>query len=216
LLASFLFNAEAIYKKMSYSDFNFSEIKNKFQLSFVEVTGVFSTYTSRNPEPWLISFLAQTIPLALAINTEKARSELIVAPLLLGLKNLFNGSISIFSGNDFTVDASLGLNGRIDFLISRSSEQLFIEAPVAIIVEAKNENLNGGIPQCIAELIAASRFNEQQGNKISPLYGAVTTGSLWKFLQLEGNTVTIDLNEYPLQPVEGIVGILAHLIEETK
>ena len=199
---------------MAYSDFTLSELKKKFQLVLMEVSGIFKTYPLCQPAPWLISFLAQNVPLALAINTEKARSELIIAPVLVELRNQLKGQISLFSGTEFNVDSSIGLNGRVDFLLSRSSEQLVIEAPVAAIVEAKNENLNLGIPQCIAELIAASRFNEQQGNRISPLYGVVTTGNLWKFMQLKETTVTLDLNEYPLEPVEGILGILAHLVRE--
>jgi hypothetical protein len=199
---------------MAYSDFTLSELKKRFQLVLMEVSGVFNTYPVCQPAPWLISFLAQNVPLALAINTEKARSELIIAPVLVELRNQLKGQISLFSGTEFNVDSSIGLNGRVDFLLSRSSEQLVIEAPVAAIVEAKNENLNLGIPQCIAELIAASRFNEQQGNRISPLYGVVTTGNLWKFMQLKETTVTLDLNEYHLEPVEGILGILAHLVRE--
>jgi hypothetical protein len=41
-------------------------------------------------------------------------------------------------GKDFTVDASVGLNGVCDFLISRSPEQLEIEAPAIVLVEAKD------------------------------------------------------------------------------
>lgn len=201
---------------MAYSDFNLSELKTKFQINLIETSGVFSQYPIRHPDSWLISFLTQNVPLALAINTEKARSELIIAPVLVELRNQFQGRISLFSGTEFNVDSSIGLNGRVDFLLSRSSEQLIIEAPIATIVEAKNENLNAGIPQCIAELIAASRFNAQKGNQVSLLYGVVTTGNLWKFMQLEGNTVTLDLNEYSLEPVEGILGILAHLVGEAE
>ena len=199
---------------MAYSDFTLRELKTKFSLVLIEKVGVFNTYPIRHSDSWLISFLQSNVPLALAINTEKARSELIIAPVLVELRNQFKGQLSLFSGTEFNVDSSIGLNGRVDFLLSRSPEQLAIEAPIATVVEAKNENLNAGIPQCIAELIGSSRFNEQQGNPISPLYGVVTTGSLWKFMKLEGMTVTIDLKEYPLEPVEKILGIFAHLIGE--
>ncbi|MFM6129466.1 MAG: hypothetical protein ACKPBV_12140 [Sphaerospermopsis kisseleviana] len=198
---------------MAYSDFTLSILKNKFSLIVVEETNIFSNYPLRQPASWLADFLEANLSLALAINTEKARSELILAPIMVELKHHFNNQISLFSGTEFNIVPESGLNGRVDFLISRSPEQLDIEVPVAIIVEAKNENLNAGIPQCIAELIAANQFNENQKNSIPILYGVVTTGSLWKFLQLEGNTVTIDLNEYPLQPLEKIVGILTQFVE---
>ena len=54
---------------------------------------------------------------------------------------LMNHQIGLFSGNDFTVDPAAGLNGWVDFLISLSPEQLEIEAPVAVIVEAKKQEL---------------------------------------------------------------------------
>ena len=199
---------------MAYSDFTLSDLKTRFQLVLVELSDVFSNYPPCHPDPWLVSFLQNNLPLALAINTEKARSELIIAPLLVELRNQFKGKISLFSGTEFNVDSSTGLNGRVDFLLSRSSEQLLIEAPIVTIVEAKNENLNAGIPQCIAEMIAAWRFNEQKEKRVSPLYGAVTTGNLWKFMQLEDNTVTLDLKEYSIEPVERILGILVDLVKE--
>lgn len=197
---------------MAYSDFTLSILKSKFSLIVLEETNIFSHYPLRQPATWLANFIEANLPLALAINTEKARSELILAPIMVELKHYFNDQISLFSGTEFNVNPASGLNGRVDFLISRSPEQLDIEVPVAILVEAKNENLNAGIPQCIAELLAAAQFNQNRGNQIPILYGVVTTGSLWKFLQLEGNTVTIDLNEYSVQPLEKIVGILTRFV----
>ena len=65
-----------------------------------------------------------------------------------------------------------------------------------MIVEAKNENIKGGLGQCVAEMIAAQRFNEREGNAIDTIYGAVTTGEIWKFLKLAGAVASIDLSDY--------------------
>jgi len=85
----------------------------------------------------------------------------IIYPILQEVRRIFNNQISLFSGRDFTVDTSKGLNGYIDYLISRSQEQLEIEAPVVVVGEAKPDNLNEGLGQCIAEMIAAQIFNFQ-------------------------------------------------------
>lgn len=106
----------------------------------------------------------------------------------------------------------MGLNGICDFLIGKSPEQLFIEAPTMIVVEAKKEDINGGLGQCVAEMIAAQRFNEKNGYFVNKLYGCVTTGNLWKFIKLEEQTVTIGLREYSLPPVAEILGILVSFI----
>lgn len=64
----------------------------------------------------------------------KARSELIVAPILVTLRKLLNNQISLFSGVELYVALERGLNGVFDFLISFSPQQLFIKAPVITLV----------------------------------------------------------------------------------
>jgi hypothetical protein len=197
---------------MSYSDFTLRKIKQEFNLNIIEKPTFLPPSEAITPSPFLAAFLKQNIPLALALNTEKARSEMLICPILLEVKNILANKVSLFSGNDFTVDGSLGLSGICDFLISRSPEQLFIEAPVVVVVEAKREDLNGGLGQCVAEMIASQRFNEKNNNIIPIIYGTVTTGDRWKFLKLDGQTVTIGLLEYTIPPVEQILGILFNFI----
>jgi hypothetical protein len=135
--------------------------------------------------------------------------------MLVELRKQTGRSISFFSGVDFTVDETQGLNGVCDYIVSRSPEQLFISAPVLIIFEAKNENIKGGFAQCIAAMIAAQRFNEREGNTIPIMHGAVTTGTTWRFLQLESNIVRIDNREYYIDNVEKIMGILTSMTGHT-
>ena len=95
------------------------------------------------------------------------------------------------------------------------TEQMIVRAPVAVIIEAKKGDLTSGMGQCVAEMVAAQKFNQQQGNAIARIYGSVTTGSLWRFVQLEQQMVTFDLKEYPMPPVEQILGILVQLVSES-
>jgi hypothetical protein len=199
---------------MPYSDFTLRRVRQDFNLTIVERPTFLSPTEPIQPSPFLAAFLDKYLPLALALNTEKARSEMLICPILLEVKDIFKQEISLFSGNDFTVDPSVGLNGVCDFLISRSSEQLFIEAPAVIVVEAKREDLNGGLGQCVAEMIAVQRFKEQNNKSIPIIYGTVTTGDRWKFLKLEGQIVNIGLLEYTIPPVEKILGILVSFISQ--
>jgi hypothetical protein len=198
---------------MPYSQFTIEQIKSSFGIRLSEKIGIFANIPEASYSNFLSETLDYNIPLALAINSEKSRSELIVMPILIELRKQFSNQIGLFSGKDFTVDSQKGLNGFCDFLISKSPEQLIIEAPVIALVEAKNDNIETGLGQCMAEMIAAQLFNHQKGNEIQKVYGVITTGSLWKFMQLEEQTITIDLNEYFLGNVGKIVGILRSLIE---
>jgi hypothetical protein len=194
---------------MSYSDFTLETVKKKLHLQIREQVGLFANAPDVQPSGLLCETLDYNLPLALAINTEKSRSELIIAPILVELRRQFQSKISLFSGVEFNVEPTLGLNGICDFLMSSSSEQLFVSTPVIAIVEAKKENLNAGLGQCIAEMFAAQLFNEKEGNDISMIYGAVTTGNIWKFLRLKDSVIEIDLMEYLIIQISKILGILS-------
>jgi hypothetical protein len=199
---------------MSYKDFTLEQINQIFAISIQSNLDVFSTY--KQPvqiNPAFVSYLDYNTTLALAINTEKARSEMIIAPILVELKRLTGDRISLFSGSEFNVDTAQGLNGFCDFLISLSSQQLYIEAPIAIIVEAKNENIKGGLAQCLATMIAARQFNQQKENGIDIVYGAVTIGNQWKFLKLHDATAAIDSKDYYIDQLTDIMSILLTMVE---
>jgi hypothetical protein len=201
---------------MSYSQFTTLEmIESNFDIKIADKVGIFDQIPESKYSDFLGQTLQDNIALALAINTEKARSELIVTPILVELRKHFNYQISFFSGKEFNIDSEKGLNGFCDFLISRSPEQLLIKTPVVALVEAKNDNLQNGLPQCMAEMIAARIFNERNNNNIAAIYGVVTTGTNWKFLRLINQTIEVDLNDYFIDKISKIIGILKHLINST-
>jgi len=197
---------------MAYSDFTLEDIKKKFQLLMRENLNVFGHVESINVSDALQAILQEYVPLALAINTEKSRSEMMIAPLLVEFRRITKHQVSLFSGLEFNVDTQQGLNGVCDFIVSHSTEQLYITAPVIMVVEAKNENMKAGLPQCIAAMVAARLFNDRQDHRIKTLYGVVTTGNIWKFLQWEGEEVYIDIAEYYISNPGKILGILSSMV----
>jgi hypothetical protein len=98
--------------------------------------------------------------------------------------------------------------------LTRSPELLFVKAPVVMLVEAKNEEMKKGYAQCIAEMIAAQTFNEQEESVTEKVYGVVTIGDKWKFLEIKEKTVWIDSKDYYLENLDHIMGILSHLVSE--
>lgn len=198
---------------MPYSQFSVEQIKTNFGITFTRTVGLFADIPEIEPSNLLQETLQFNLPLALEINSDKARSELIVAPILVEIKKRLPERMSLFSGREFNVDAARGLSGYCDFLISRSPEQLVIESPVIALVEAKNDNIQSGLGHCMAETIAAQIFNQRQENDIQTIYGVVTTGSIWKFLKLEGIVIEIDTDEYFINNVAKILGILINFIE---
>jgi hypothetical protein len=203
---------------MAYSDFTLTSITKAFSLSIRDRVDMFSTVAEVQISPLLKETLQENVPLALASNTEKSRSEMIISPILIELRKQSNHQISLFSGIDFTVDPEKGLNGNCDYIISRSAELLLLRSPIVMLVEAKKENLNAGLGQCIAEMLAARVYNErdqnQSMNQAETIFGVVTSGTNWKFLKLEEQFISIDLDEYYLSNIGKILGILLSCITE--
>jgi hypothetical protein len=197
---------------MSFRDFRLPDVIKRFGLVARETAGLFDDRPPVTPSEGLLQTLRYNAPLASAMGTEKARSEFLIAPLLMEVKRNFRPDVSLFSGVELSVDPDAGLTGTCDFLISGSPEQLFVTAPVVAVAEAKNEDMRLGMGQCVAEMLAARMFNEREGNAIETVHGVVTTGTLWKFCSLTGMTLAIDLNEYSISQPEKILGILLSMM----
>jgi hypothetical protein len=197
---------------MPYSSFSLAQVKQQFELQVV-MDIFFTDLPPLTPGDWLVNLLKKSAPLAAALGTEKVRSELIIAPLLFELRELLDCQVSLFSGNDFSVDMESGLNGVCDFLLTRSVSEFVIEAPAIIIIEAKKGELNAGWGQCAAEMIAAQKFNSANGQEVPTIYGSITTGTQWQFLKLIGKDLTIDVTEYSLNPLDRILGIFKWMID---
>ncbi|MBC6435132.1 hypothetical protein FM036_35220 [Nostoc sp. HG1] len=195
---------------MAYSDFTtISKVRSAFNLTVDEKTVLFADVDAIALSDYLKTTLTEYIPLATAINTAKARSELIIAPILLEVRRILNFQIGFFSGTEFNADVKSGLNGYCDYILTASSDLYEIRTPVITLVEAKNENIKSGLGQCIAEMLGAQLFNQQQNDEIEAIYGCVTTGNAWKFLKLVNQTVFIDLSDYYIKEVDKILGIIA-------
>ena len=199
---------------MPYSNFkSIDDLVKKFGIAIQSGVSLFRQTPEMPVSLELVNMLEDNVPLALNINTEKARSELIIAPILVEVWRALHHTVSLFSGIDFTVDESRDLAGFCDFLFSYSPDQAFLQIPVICIVEAKNENIKTGYAQCIAEMLAAQMFNARKGHPVSRILGCVTTGSNWKFLTLADRTVCIDFDEYLISQMRKIVGIFVETLQ---
>jgi hypothetical protein len=193
---------------MAYRDFTVTQVKQAFGIVTVEGDRFLPEVPPIEPSQGWVDFLAEAFPLASMLKSEKAKSEFLIGPVLLEVRKFLDRRVSLFSGEEFTVDASVGLSGICYFLISQSAEQLEIEAPVIVLVEVKRADINSGMGQCMAEMVAAQRFNEQVGRSSGPVYGCVSSGILWRFLRLEGQVMSIDVEDYLLKPIDKLLGML--------
>jgi len=103
----------------------------------------------------------------ISLNSETAKRESFVSPLLLELLDYIDIEIDV----EYTVNVSERLKGSIDYLIHSSQE--------FIVIEAKNSEVDKGFTQLAVEMIAIESY--MSDNKNNLLYGAVTMGDMWRF-----------------------------------
>ncbi len=182
---------------MAYNRFKLKDLEEKLQLNVEKNKWLPVSFTYSASDVFLLQQLGEAANEAL--NSEKARSEFVIAPTLQALRRMNPGLFSIFSGYEFNVDKSLDLNGFCDFIFSLVPNKLSIQSPVFCVVEAKKQDIDeNAIAQCGAEMYAAQLFNAQENHPQKIIYGCVTTAFSWAFLKLEHKNLSIDPNYVPL------------------
>jgi hypothetical protein len=191
---------------MAYNDFTL-ETAGRLLGVVTRSADLFSSTHSVEPPVWLSETLkhgAQGTQLALI--SEKSRSAFVVAPILLAARELCGGRFSIYSGQRLDVDASRGLVGECDFILAANEGVFLLTAPIAIVVEAKKNDIESDLGQCVAQMVAASEFNQTPGVSAQRVFGCVTTGETWQFLELSGSDILLDRQRYYIDNVSGILG----------
>ena len=107
---------------MAFADFQLKTAVKAFDLSEDRKTDLFRHVEPIEPSEHLRGWLAEFAPVALGINTEQARRENIIAPILAESKRKSRVEINVLPGVMLTVDSARGLTGYCDYLIARSPE----------------------------------------------------------------------------------------------
>jgi len=120
----------------------------------------------------------------ISLNSEAAKREFFVSPLLLELLDYINIEIDV----EYTVNINERLKGCIDYVIHSSQE--------FIVIEAKNADMDKGFTQLSVELIAMDSYITDNKNNL--LYGAVTMGDMWRFgvLDREKKIIKKDIDAF--------------------
>ncbi len=196
---------------MAFSEFTLEAVERQLGVTTQE-TDLFPNAPSAPVPDWLPGWLARGTRLALL--SEKSRSEFIVVPILLAAREQSGDQFAIFSGQRLDVDAEAGLVGECDFILAVGPALPPLHAPLMTVVEAKKNDVEAGLGQCIAQMVAARRFNEAAGRGTNPVYGCVTTGETWQFLRMADRVALLDRPRYYLDSVSRILGVLRAMYED--
>ncbi len=199
---------------MAFSDFNLRAAVETFGLQEERDSDLFAQVAPLELSEFTRGLLDEFAPIAVSVNSELARSVYLIAPILTEAKRRAKGPANVFPGLTLDVDRERGLNGYCDYVISRSAEFYYLRGPLIAVIEAKREDIIGGLGQCAAAMVAMRLFNERDKTPVPALYGCVSSGTVWRFLKLEGVRLTIDRPEYHIREAGKIVGILVSILGE--
>lgn len=195
---------------MAYADFTLLELNEKFGLTDT-IGSLFAELPSVAAGELLTTQLKRAFRLPL--RSEKAKSELVVSPILSEMIDRNNDFFTFYSGENLPADRSRGLTGECDFFISRNTGSFAMNMPILSIIEAKRDNLEAGVDQCAAQLYGASLINQGLGHPIPVYYGCVTNAREWLFLKFQHNQYTIDNQRYQLDRLPELLGVFQHILD---
>lgn len=192
---------------MAYSDFSLDRVSQELGVRLARGVDLFGAVPPVEPDETLTRALAELGEMAVAVGTEAARREMLVAPVLYAVRRRL-GDLVLFPGLALDVDRARGLNGFCDYVLARSDVGFVLTSPLLVVMEAKRDDVTAGLGQAAAAMVGMAQFNADRGTPIPVVYGAVTTGSVWRFLRLEAAVLSPDSREYFLTELPRVLGIL--------
>ena len=194
-----------------YSSFSFPSVKKQFGLKSVRGV-IFDNLEPIEPSSWLIDTLKMASQMAIV--SEKSRSEWLVSPIMMAIKNANKDKMNVLSGENMNVAKDQSLTGECDFIFVKDPDTFNVESLIFCLVEAEKNDLVSGIGQCTAQMIGARMINEQDGVNFPVIYGCVTTGTDWQFLKLEDQLVTLERNLKYINELPYLLGTFQRIIDE--
>ena len=194
---------------MGYSNFRkIRTVVKKFDLD-AQIIPLFENTPKVEPSDWLVESLrlSRLMPLM----NEKTKAERVVSPILLEIVQNYHDKITLFSGEEISVNPSEDLSGECDFFFALHPPKPYIEAPIISLVEAKDEDMKWGLSQCSAQLYGAKLFNEQEGKTFPILYGCATDGVEWQFIRFQDNIFYVDNQVYT--DLRELLGVWHHILQ---
>jgi hypothetical protein len=197
---------------MSYKNFRFSDIKERFGIHQTTKRLFVTPTTPVEPSDLLVSLLE--LSKGMPLTTEKAVSEAIILPILREIRNLNKDFIELFSGENLDAEKSKGLNGECDFIFAKAPGSVELTAPLIDVCEAKKGDIDNAktLAQNAAQMIGARHFNQKYNLPYTNIYGACTNGYEWIFLYLENDIIYIDIDRYYLNNLPQLLGVLQRVI----
>ena len=104
-------------------------------------------------------------------------------------------------------------HGAADYLFTENRG--YFEAAFLCVVEAKKDDFEQGLAQCLVEM-QACQWSNQQIDRTLDVFGIVTNGSTWQFYQLLQSGAVRETLPYAISNLAAIFGQLRAIFQAAK
>lgn len=189
---------------MAFSDFkHISEVQEKFRIKYT--ANNFFKVEAASPSAQFLQEFKFTLENINVFSSEASRCESIIFPILREAYKAYTDIYALWIKEPITYDETL--SGTPDYLVAAKSElgMTVVGTPLIILVEAKKNDFEEGWGQCLAELVAAQKIND---NLDFPVYGIVSDGERWQFGKLIGDAFTQNRTSFSIDNLPTLFGAI--------
>jgi len=194
---------------MAFTDFkSLDEVQKAYQIRLVEKN--FLSLSLLSPSESFIleyEFVNENFDI---FSSEASRCENVIYPVLREACKKYIQQYSLWSHKFISADEILV--GTPDYIIAKRSElgKNVLGYPFILVVEAKQNDFTKGWGQCLAELVAAQKLNQ---NEQEAVYAIVTDAEVWQFGKLQGQLFTKNYARATIDNLNEVFGAVSSLIE---
>jgi hypothetical protein len=137
--------------------------------------------------------------------------ETVIFPILKTVYRHYHETFVLWSHRTLTYDSNL--TGIPDYILASRSplSKTIFKQPYFVAIEAKRDDFVKGWGQCLAELVAIQKLNE---NPNQTVYGIVTNGQFWQFGMLHQQTFTKNLADYSISDLDRLMAAVNALFHQ--
>lgn len=186
-----------------------SAVAKKFRLQYV-----LADYVESIPFPVNPAFAEELDLLftdGVVDNSENSICENLIYPVLKEVWKQYRTQLTLWSHEPLSYDEDL--SGVPDYMVTRRHPlgTIILDQPYCLTVEAKQDKFEEGWGQCLAEMVAVQRLNDDHHQTI---FGIVSNGKIWQFGQLELEIFTRNKTFYTLQDLDQLFAVVNYVFRQ--
>lgn len=195
---------------MAFSNYKtIGAVIKEFQMTYTEANFVIETAFS------ISNYFREDLQIMMmegvVDNSEFAVCENLIYPVLKEVWKCYRSKLLLWSHEALNCDTKL--SGFPEYILAKRSPQgkVVFDKPYLLLVEAKQDKFEEGWAQCIAEMVAAQRLNDELQVII---FGIVSNGERWQFGKLEANLFTRNKTYYTIQELDKLFAAVNYVFQE--